>query len=209
MTGIDLSVKALADSAVELGAAAARPLSAREVVVDPRVRLKCITPRCSGYGRNLMCPPFVPTPDEFAGALARYDNALVVQQAIPLTPADIKRRFRGKDLGQLEASETYTAILRDSQAAFSGLMTRLETEALESGHALAAALDGGECALCPVCTAAEAAPGGPVAACRHPFAARPSMEAVGIDVVRTAAAAGLDVRFPTDEPRWTGLLLVD
>ncbi len=88
-------------------------------------------------------------------------------------------------------------------------MTQLETEALESGHALAAALDGGECALCPVCTAAEAAPGEPVAACRHPFAARPSMEALGIDVVRTAAAAGLDVRFPTDEPRWTGLLLVD
>ena len=66
MTTVDLSVKALAGRAVELGAAAARPLSAREVVVDPRVRLKCSVPRCSGYGRNLMCPPFVPTPDEFA-----------------------------------------------------------------------------------------------------------------------------------------------
>ena len=81
--------------------------------------------------------------------------------------------------------------------------------ARERATRCAAALDGGECALCPVCTAAEAAPGEPVAACRHPFAARPSMEALGIDVVRTAAAAGLDVRFPTDEPRWTGLLLID
>jgi predicted metal-binding protein len=35
------------------------------------------------------------------------------------------------------------------------------------------------------------------------------MEAVGIDVVATAAAAGLTVAFPAQRPSWTGLLLVD
>ena len=36
------------------------------------------------------------------------------------------------------------------------------------------------------------------------------MEAVGIDVVATAAAAGLTVELPAeDHPAWTGLLLID
>ena len=43
-----------------------------------------------------------------------------------------------------------------------------------------------------------------------PFEARPSMEAVGIDVVATAEAAGLSVELPAeDHPAWTGLLLID
>ena len=36
------------------------------------------------------------------------------------------------------------------------------------------------------------------------------MEAVGIDVVATAEAAGLSVELPAnDHPAWTGLLLID
>ena len=36
------------------------------------------------------------------------------------------------------------------------------------------------------------------------------MEAVGIDVVATAEAAGLKLEIPAgDSPRWTGLLLID
>jgi predicted metal-binding protein len=36
------------------------------------------------------------------------------------------------------------------------------------------------------------------------------MEAVGIDVVATARAAGLDVELPAvDRPSWTGMLLID
>src|SRR5664280_2774563 len=46
-------------------------------------------------------------------------------------------------------------------------------------------------------------------ACRRPFEARPSMEAVGIDVVATAEAAGLAIEMPAaDKPCWTGLLLI-
>jgi predicted metal-binding protein len=36
------------------------------------------------------------------------------------------------------------------------------------------------------------------------------MEAVGVDVLATAAAAGLPIQMPaTDDPVWTGLLLLD
>jgi len=98
----------------------------------------------------------------------------------------------------------YEARLRDSKNEFAGIMTALEAEAFKMGYRFAAAFAGGDCVLCDVCAGAT---GGP---CKHPFEARPSMEAVGIDVVATAEAAGLVVELPADEhPRWTGLLLID
>ena len=208
MNGVDKDVRSLASRALELGAFAARPLSAREVIVDPRVLFKCRVPLCSSYGTNLMCPPFVTTAEQFTAVLQRYSHAVVVQMAIPLSAADVKRRFRGKSLDKLVESKAYNKTLSDSQNAFAALLTTLETEALGMGYRFAAALTGGDCCLCDSCVAvpgaAEAVP------CRHPFAARPSKEAVGIDVVRTAAAAGVPIEIPAaDDPVWTGLLLVD
>jgi predicted metal-binding protein len=229
-------VRALAARALELGAVAAQPLSAREVVVDPRVTLKCRVPLCPSYGVNLMCPPHVIGADEFADIVRRYDECLVVQQAIAMTAADVKRRFRGKPLHELVESKAYGRTLAESQNAFVELLTSLESEALAMGHRFAAALAGGDCCLCETCVAAPPAPaaagrrasgakgGGAKSAgakaanggaalvepCRHPFKARPSAEAVGVDVVATAAAAGLTIEFPAgDDPRWTGLLLVE
>jgi predicted metal-binding protein len=208
MSGVDKDLRSLAARALELGAVAARPLSAREVVIDPRVLFKCRVPLCPSYGANLMCPPFVTTAEQFAVVLQRYAHALLVQQAIPLSAADIKRRFRGKGLDKLVESKAYNKTLSDSQNAFSTVLTTLETEALGMGYRFAAALTGGDCCLCDSCVAAPGA--AEAVPCRHPFAARPSMEAVGIDVVRSAAAAGLPIEMPAaDNPVWTGLLLVD
>jgi predicted metal-binding protein len=84
-------------------------------------------------------------------------------------------------------------------------MTDLERAAFKLGYRYAAAFSGGECVLCDECVGQ-----GSGEACRHPFKARPSMEAVGIDVVATAEAAGLTVELPAeDHPAWTGLLLID
>jgi predicted metal-binding protein len=84
-------------------------------------------------------------------------------------------------------------------------MTELERAAFGLGHRFAAAFAGGECVLCEECVGqASGAP------CVHPFEARPSAEALGVDLVATAQAAGLDVTFPAgDDARWTGLLLID
>jgi predicted metal-binding protein len=209
MVTAEQHARALCERALELGARAARPLPARDVVVDPRVTLKCRVPLCAGYGRNLMCPPFAPTAAEFAESLRRYTVALVVQQAIPLTATDVRRRYRGKGIGELHDSKAYQDTLAASQNALAAVMTTLEREALGLGHAFAAAFGGGECRLCEACVAAATGTsvGEP---CRRPFQARPSMEAVGVDVLATAAAAGLPVQMPAaDNPVWTGLLLLD
>ena len=58
--------------------------------------------------------------------------------------------------------------------------------------------------LCEVCAGVDDG------VCRHPFEARPSMEAVGIDVVATAAPPASTIEMPAvDRPSWTGMLLID
>lgn len=206
-----LHLQLLVSRAEVLGADRAAPLPATAVVVDERVNLKCRVPVCEHYGHNLMCPPYVPTPDETRRALARYQDTLVVQRAIPLSQPAVDEALDGLSYAAAKASgqapplrSAYEAVLRDSKNEFVRLMTALEADAFKLGYRFAAAFAGGSCVLCDVCVADG---GGP---CRHPFEARPSMEAVGVDVVATAEAAGLAVELPAAEhPCWTGLVLID
>jgi predicted metal-binding protein len=202
---LDRLAAELCAEARALGAEAAAPLAAGGVVVAERVRLKCRVPLCSSYGRNLMCPPNVPEPHEMRVTLAGYRLALVIQQAIPLTQAEVGARFGGRTYAEAHAEPGYVSVAADSQNRFATLMTALEAAAFKRGLRFAAAFSGGDCVLCPECVGQ-----GSSEPCRHPFAARPSMEAVGIDVVATAANAGLAIELPAaDHPRWTGLLLLD
>ena len=221
-----LHIQQMVARARALGAGSAAPLPARAVVVDERVNLKCRVPLCASYGVNLMCPPNTPTAAETRTALARYSDTLVVQLDIPLTQAAVDEVLEGMGYAESQApaapagptgaaaggghnggsaqTAAYEARLRDSQNEFARLMTALEAEAFKMGYRFAAAFAGGDCVLCDVCAGVNGQP------CNHPFEARPSMEAVGIDVVATAAAAGLAVELPAVEhPRWTGLLLID
>jgi len=216
-----LHIQQMVARARALGAGSAAPLPARAVVVDERVNLKCRVPLCASYGVNLMCPPHTPTAVETRAALARYSDTLVVQLDIPLTQAAVEEALEGMSYAEAHApaagtaagaagdggtagTAPYEARLRDSKNDFARIMTALESEAFKLGYRFAAAFAGGDCVLCDVCAGANGEP------CKHPFEARPSMEAVGIDVVATAEAAGLAIELPADtHPRWTGLLLID
>jgi len=224
-----LHIQQMVARARALGAGSAAPLPARAVVVDERVNLKCRVPLCASYGVNLMCPPNTPTSAETRAALARYSDTLVVQLDIPLTQAAVDEVLDGMGYAESQApaaaagapgaaadaghgggtggnaqTAAYETRLRDSKNEFARIMTALEAEAFKMGYRFAAAFAGGDCVLCDVCAGVDGQP------CKHPFEARPSMEAVGIDVVATAEAAGLAVELPAAEhPRWTGLLLID
>jgi predicted metal-binding protein len=198
-----LHLQHMVSRARALGADAAAPLPAQAVVVDERVALKCRVPLCGHYGVNLMCPPHVPSPAETRDALHRYSDTLVVQQDIPLSQADVDGVVAAAEDGDAADAPSGDR-LRDSQSRFAELMGALEAEAYRMGYRFAAAFAGGDCVLCEVCAGATGEQ------CRRPGEARPSMEAVGIDVVATAHAAGLALEAPAgDTPRWTGLLLID
>lgn len=194
----------LCEIAMGKGAKAARPMDARGVVLDPRVRLKCMVPTCVNYGRNLMCPPNVMPMEQFAEALGRYTRAILVQFPIPLD-REFMKGSEGKRLEEVYESGEYHQRLRKSEAGIMDLMGELEKQALNMGYRFATALTGGPCPLCEECVGQ-----GSGKRCRHPFRSRPSMEAMGIDVLLTAQNAGLGFEVPPkDEPVWSGLLLID
>ncbi len=167
--------------------------------------MKCRVPLCAHYGHNLMCPPNVMEPAETSGVLRKYSDALVVQGEIPVTQRDVDETCDGLPYAEAHGQMDGLGALRDSQNDFASLMSALETDAFKMGYRYATAFSGGDCVLCEECVGL-----GSGESCRHPFAARPSMEAVGIDVVATAEAAGLSVELPAeDHPCWTGLLLID
>jgi len=83
------------------------------------------------------------------------------------------------------------------------IVVTLEREAFLAGYYKAFGLGSGPCTLCESCH--------PEKGCRHPEQARPSMEACGIDVYRTARTAGFPIEVVRDyscPQNYYGLLLL-
>lgn len=182
-------LKKVIDTLKKKGASEVKIIKASDVVVDERVRLKCQVPVCDSYGKNFMCPPYLPSVADFRAALARYDRALLVQLSVPL-----HKKPKGK-----------TKDIFDPSRVLHELINLGERLCFEAGYRFATGLIGGTCRLCETCIVME-----PEGHCRHPFRARPSMEAMGIDVIGTLEKVGLPrLRFPVQEKVvWTGLILL-
>ncbi|KXA99225.1 hypothetical protein AKJ41_05770 [candidate division MSBL1 archaeon SCGC-AAA259O05] len=83
------------------------------------------------------------------------------------------------------------------------LMADLEREAFLSGYYKSFALAAGPCNFCEECNLEE---------CKHPHKARPSMEACGIDVYKTARNAGYHIEVVKNHKQsqdYFGLLLLE
>jgi len=200
----------LCQEARSAGASNAVGISARDVVVNPRVRLKCQVPLCSHYGKSIMCPPNVMDVEEFLLYLERYRWGILLQLELPV-PAEIVPKasdppfVQRLSLGDFRAQPSHRDFRRKGKQLLSSVVNRVEGMAMRQGYHFAAGFVGGSCALCDVCTGPSNPEG-----CRKPFQARPAMEAVGIDVFSTAERAGIPLtHLPKDVIRWTGLVLVD
>ena len=177
-------LKELCNEAIQLGATRARVIHVSSIIIDERVRLKCLVPLCDKYGHNLMCPPNLPSVAEFRKSLKRYSKALFVQLA-------------WKNKGKVTKTEARKYALRLHK-----IIHELEKKALYLGFPLAAGLIGGSCKLCRECVR-------PRGHCRHPLMARPSIEGMGIDVLQTAKKIGLPFDFSSKNHLfWNGLLLI-
>ena len=117
---------------------------------------------CGNYGRSWGCPPFGFDMEEY---VTRYGTALLV--ATRITPEE----------PGLPVSEAGRLILPERQRLERRL---LEMERQYGGRSFAYV---GTCIHCPEgsCTRPEGRP------CRHPELVRPSLEACGFDVARTAS----------------------
>jgi len=152
--------------ALELDASQAEIIPAQWVQVDERVRLKCSIPPCPNYNRCGYCPPYTPEPEFMRKAFSRFSWAVLFKTDVPAEDfADIKRYYpHGKD----------------QQKKTDEIAAKIESQAFADGYRFAMGFGAGGCrdtlcngGLCHMLDSGR---------CPHILMARPSMEAVGIDV---------------------------
>ena len=187
--------------ALRAGATAARIIPSNWVVIDERVRLKCEVPRCAGYGQYLTCPPYVMSVEAFSKIRSSYKWGLLVQvEAKDIDSTD-------KDKGRINRTilKENRKLHRSFKLKLLEIVEAVESAAFKKGMRFATGLVGGSCVLCERCVDDKSSQ-----VCRHPFRARPPMEAVGIDVVKTAQNAGLPIHLSSSKNVvWTGLVLLE
>jgi len=208
MSQVEKDLEVLCKLAKELRATDAASLDAKNVVVDERARLKCSVPICDDYGLNLMCPPNVMSIQAFREILAKYNHAILIQIEAPIPPEMREEIRKAEDVAALYKSarfiDSYRKTFNPVRSRLHRIVHKVEAQSFALGYRFATGFIAGSCRLCKECVAISSHE-----PCRQPFRARPSMEAVGIDVFKTAENAGLPFEIPVkDKTVWNGLVLV-
>ena len=164
--------------ALDLGADRATVINTKDITVSEAVTFKCRVPRCPNYGTSANCPPHAPTPAEFRLVLADFSQAILFNKRfdpeVMISPDKERER-------------------REAFASIFQLAADLESAAFYAGHYLAFGLGAGSCKKV-FCHAQKSCAVLTGQACLFPALARPSLEAVGIDVFQLATLAGWDMQ---------------
>jgi predicted metal-binding protein len=179
--------------AIEHGATDAKIITTDMVVIDERVRAKCIYPKCEWYGTNAHCPPHAPELEQMRKLVNSFKHAIFLRMRVPTELLAAKRTTK-----QLEQYK----ILRKKALETIG---KIESTAFYDGYYLALGFGCGTCKLifCPNgdCKVLKGE------SCMAPHRARASMEAVGMDVYKLATKVGWDIypigKAPSDAPYGT------
>ncbi len=160
-----------------------RWIDPKAIVTAEWVRMKCRF-GCGEYGKTATCPPNTPSVEECERFFREYKRAVIFHFPKAVArPEDRHAWSRGVNLKLVD----------------------LEREVFLAGHVKAFLLAMDSCALCAKCVADPAA-------CKVPRKARPSAEAMGIDVYSTVLKAGYPIEVLSDYKKTMNryaILLVD
>jgi predicted metal-binding protein len=206
--------KNLEKIALEMGYLEAKVIPADNVVIEDRVRLKCMV-GCPYYGKGLKCPPYTPGIDEFRNMVNDYSFAMVVKIKPQKTSKEVIAKYKlGADekdhvmLGNQckNVDEISSNIWADFYGYYKNSLTdllELESTAFKSGYTFATVFFAGRCWLCEKCNVE-------IGKCRNPIIARFSAESMGINLLKTAKNAGMELKFDQDNnPTPMAILLID
>ncbi len=174
----------LSQLARQLGIETCLEINSEILVPEERIRDLCLENKCGNYGVNYMCPPCIGSLADIDNKLKNYSHGLLLQYTRTL---DVK--------GDIEA-------LRETKIDFHHKILELEDFLYTKGFSEVWGLIGGSCELCHPCGARTNRP------CPYSEQARPSLEALGIDVLGLLDSLGLDRAFHSERITWTGCLLV-
>ncbi len=183
-----------AKEVIRLGATDAKPIRSHEVVVDERVRNKCIVPKCFGYGECVHCPPHALPVEEIRNLFSKFEWGVLMKIEVdPRIMGGYNSLHVVANLaaGREDPNGPLFAELDKFTVLMHSLVTDVEAMAFYDGHYLAT---GFACASCRIAFCKEK--GCKVlkeGSCRFPLRSHPSMEACAIDVYRTVTNVGWSI----------------
>ena len=137
---------------------------------EERVKMNCFY--CGKYNSNWKCPPKIPMID-YRKMLNEFENAAFIYTESRMDTAD------------------FNTIRNNSSVYLHRAMLECEKWLYEHNHSMALSFIGGSCKLCKN----GCAPG----QCANPYQARTPIEALGINVVKSAGKYGIEIKFPPEE----------
>ena len=195
--------------ALERGAVDAKIITADKIVVENRIVLKCKV-GCTHYGKNLTCPPYTPTAEEFRKSVREYSYALFMKfRSHAKADAKLAKHLSKAETdptipqGIKEKVQRFWAAWQDDKLKMLSVVLDLEKAAMSKGYPLAIGLVSGHCQLCEKCTL-------DINTCVYHTKVRYSEEGVGVNVQATAKNAGIQFTSPFEKnPESFALLLID
>jgi predicted metal-binding protein len=157
-------IQKIEELAKHFGAEECKWTSGKEVQVGQWVRFKCMF-GCESYGKKGGCPPAVPPVPECRALFAEYDRILVMRLSTKLEDPEDRKKW---------------CLKRNAK------LLKLEREVFLSGYHKVFLLKMDECRMCKDCAATRID-------CKNPKLARPSPEALAVDVFGTVRALGFPI----------------
>lgn len=186
LTKLKMDLEKYQTLAINLGASDAVIITSDEIIIDERVRAKCMYPKCTHYGTNINCPPYAPDLDFMKEVISNYQYAILfsVKSTIEyFNKTDYYSKFCGKK--------------NPARMLLNRICSEIESRSYYEGYYLSIAFGQGPCKSlwCPdqTCAALQIGNG-----CRFSLKSRSSMEAVGMDVFRMASHQGWEI-YPCGE----------
>jgi len=137
----------------------------KKIIVSQWVRMKCMY-GCGEYGNNACCPPSVPSVSECEKFFNEYNDAVIFRFAKKVDqPEDRHKWSKGVNLK----------------------LSKLEREVFLSGYERAFLLFMDSCSICNECSEQKGD-------CKNPKMARPSPEAMAVDVYSTVRQFGFPIQ---------------
>ena len=148
--------------AIKQGASDAVIISSDEIIVDERVRVKCIYPKCIHYGTNINCPPYAPDLDFMKKVISNYRYAILFS-----VKGDIEYFVKA------DYNLKFVGMKNPARVLLNRICSEIESRCYYEGYYLSIAFGQGPCKSlwCPDQTCAAIQPG---SGCRFPLKSRSS-----------------------------------
>jgi len=210
----EATLRELCALAVKHGAEEAVIIPAGDVIVDPRVRFKCMIAPCYESGMCANCPPYGYSVEEVRSTVSAYEKAVFFRVAAEESEVASPSVAWGLEKGVLDDAGACVMVGAYYMLCYQ-IVALMERRARQSGYK-PVGFTAGDCkeVLCFFHAACRAIKDR--SKCRHPDLSKPSMEASGMDVYAMAANVGWDIYpigagcRPGDVPRGSicGIVLV-